>query len=422
MGKSIIMKKLVAILMLGVFSSCLQKYIDEIPQEQKDEDFIIEVPTNFDWSSISGKGIEVTLTHGNKITYALDSTLLELYDADDDLLDALTIFDGMAEFNVRIPSSATTLKVKSVATNVAMEFNVENNQVKLDIPDLSVFSFARIDSDSDGLFDQFDSAPFNGAVSVSINSQIGGNGLKSAQAQTKSASSYAIFEDLWPSKGDYDFNDLVVKTTFSWERGKSNYVEEIEGICEVENIGAGISLGLGFELFEIKGTNLYYHNTIIQEFDGVEDDKSVTNGFIVFSKVQNIGISEVQFKIKLKDEALKDFLCVPYLFRTDNPGHQVRPFGAPPTEGQTMSLFRSANDVSPRSWSWTKGSKFKYPLPADEAFYRTMENHPWGIEFISKQKFKPSAEGKTITKSYPKFRTWAESGGNKERSWYEYPE
>lgn len=415
------MKKYVAIFAVILLGGCLQHYIDETPQEVKDDEFVINVPKDFNWSSIAGIRFEVTLTHGNKITYALDSTLLELYDEDDVLIDALTIYDGKAEFNIRIPTSSTKLILKAVASNASLEIAPGSNNVQFDVPNISSLSYLKVDSDSDGLYDAFDADPLNQNVTISINKNRG-TALKSAQGKSSSTSSYVIFEDLWPSKGDYDFNDLVSKTTFSWERGKSNYIEEIEGVCEIEFIGAGIGLGLGFELFESAGSHLVYLDDIIKEVEKITEDNSVTNGFVIFSKVQSVSTNQVEFKIKLKDKALKSFLCVPYLFRTDDYGHQVRPFGAPPTEGQRMSMFRSGNDYSPNTWSWEKGSKFKYPLDADDAFFKSQEKHPWGIEFITKIKFKPSPEGRTIIRSYPKFRDWAESGGKKDKTWYEHPE
>jgi len=422
MQRSTTMKRHFVFLLILVLSGCLQKQFEEMPKEEKDENFVIDVPQNFDWSNIDSRGIQINLLHNNQITYALDSTLLELYDEDDELLDALVIYDGQAEFNIRVPASSSMLKIKSVAVNVVKEFEPTTLDVNLEIPDISAFNFQRIDTDSDGLYDFLDIAPFNDEISVTINQENINNNLKSATGKSKSTATYTIFEDLWPSKGDYDFNDLVVNTSFSWERGKGNYVTEIEGVCDIENIGAGMSLGLGFELFESKGTNLYYLDDVIAGLEGAEKDPKVTNGFIVFSKVQELGTSRVQFVIKLKNRAFKSFLCIPYLFRTKEPDHQVRPFGAPPTQGQNMSLFRSGDDVSPAKWSWGKGSKFKYPLSTKEAFYRTRENHPWGIEFMSKKKFKPTPERRTIVKGYPKFRAWAESGGNKEKNWYEHPE
>ena len=416
------MKKYAVVLFVIVLSGCLQHYVDETPQEVKDDEFIFDVPASFNWSSISGTSINVTLKNAGKITYALDSTLLELYDEDDDLLDALTIYDGKAEFNIRIPKSMSVLKVKSPASNVSLEIDPNSAAVDLNIPDLSMLSFSRTDKDQDGLFDAFDADPENEKVTVNINRTQSINGLKSAQAKSTTSSSYVIFEDLWPMKGDYDFNDLVAKTEFSWERGKSNCIELIEGVCEVEFIGAGMGIGLGFELFESEGSHLVYLDDIIAGLENASEDNSVTNGYILFDKVQSVGVTQINFKILLKDKALKSFLCVPYLFRTNDYEHQVRPFGAPPTEGQRMSLFRVGNDSSPISWSWEKGSKFKYPLDDDEAFYKSTDKFPWGLEFITKTKFKPSKEGRSIVREYPKFRPWVESSGKSYSNWYEMPE
>ncbi|WP_346862760.1 LruC domain-containing protein [uncultured Draconibacterium sp.] len=415
------MKNYLAILLVLLLGSCLDDSVPELTEEQKDEQLVLTVPNDFSWSNISGVGIAVDIKLAGSATTTLDNTVIELYDEDDVLLDALAVIDGAVEFNVRIPAATVTLKLKSVAADYTMEISADENSVVLNVPSVQASKFARIDTDNDGVFDAFDSNPGDANVAINITPKQLGGDLKSAQAQASSVASYVIFEDLWPSKGDYDFNDLVSKTTFSWTRGKSNYVEEISGVCSVEWIGAGLELGLGFELFEMKGTNLYYLDDVIAEIEGASEDNTVRNGFIVFNRVQNVGLNEVAFTLKIKDKEFKEFVCIPYLFRTTKPEQQVRPFGTPPTQAQSMAMFNTYDDASPRTWSWNAGSKFKYPLQDEEAFYRTKENHPWGIEFITKNKFKPSSENKTILKSYPKFRDWAESGGKNSQDWYDNP-
>lgn len=415
------MKKFLAIGLVLFMWSCIDKDIEEGSQEEKDEKFVVDVPADFDWSNISGVGITVNVKQNGASSTALDNTVLDLYDEDGQLLDAMTVIDGSVEFNVRVPASASKLTITSQASGKSIEITPDASSVNFEAQNISAMSFARVDTDGDEVYDQFDADPLNSKVTLSINNFATDSELKSTNGNASSSSSYVIFEDLWPSKGDYDFNDLVCKTTFSWTKGKSNYIEEISGVCEVEWIGAGMQLGLGFELFEMKGTNLYYLGNVITAYDGCAADNSVPNGYVVFDKVQSVGINKVEFSINIEEKEFKSFLCVPYLFRTSDPTHQVRPFGAPPTKKQKMSLFRSGNDASPTTWSWNTGSKFKYPLSDNEAFYRSAENHPWGIEFISKNKFKPSKENKTILKSYPGFREWAETGGKKEKEWYDEP-
>ncbi|WP_347838740.1 LruC domain-containing protein [uncultured Draconibacterium sp.] len=414
------MKKFWMLIVIASFWGCIDQTIEEeeVPVTE-DEKFAVQAPADFNWSCITSTGITVNFKNNGSITNALDNTLVELYDDEEVLLDALTIIDGVAEFNVRIPSSVEKLNLKVAATGEAVQIDAGSSMVDYVVSDISALAFNKTDMDKDGLADIFDANPNNAKVAVQVGSWGASGNLKSSQKKVTSSASYAIFEDLWPSKGDYDFNDLVVKTTFSWTRGKSNYIEQIDVVCGVEWIGASLELGLGFELFEAKGTNLYYLGEVITNVEGATEDDAVRNGVIAFARVQNVGTNDVSFSVTLKDKEFKEFVFVPYLYRTNDPSHQVRPFGAPPTQAQDMDMFRSHDDASPRTWSWEAGKKFKYPLSEDEAFYRSKENHPWGIEFITNKKFKPCRESITIVKEYPTFKNWAESGGHDAQDWYE---
>lgn len=410
------MKKYIVLFLLFGLWGCLANRIDDDLKKPEKETFV-NVPEDFTWTPILQKMVRVDITSGGAKTNALNNTLIEMYNEEGEFLDALTILNGTAEFNLRVPSATTGLKLVVPATEKELDITPDQTTVAFDVPNISASNFERLDLDEDGLYDQFDADPNNPNLTVKVER---GSRLKSAAGKKSTTSNYTIFEDLWPAKGDYDFNDLVVKTTYSWERGKGNYIEEISGVCNVEWIGAGLELGLGFELFESNGTKLVYHNDIIKAIDNAEKDPEVTNGIIIFSRVQEKGTGEIEFNISLKDKQIKDFVCIPYLFRTNDPKHQVRPFGAPPTENQDMVMFRTLNDASPVTWDREKEEKFKYPLTGKDAFYRSAENHPWGIEFMAKS-FRPVKEKVSIIKGYPKFREWAESGGKKEKDWYEHP-
>jgi LruC domain-containing protein len=343
-----------------------------------------------------------------------------LVNCENELLDALTIIDGKADFSVRIPNVTEKLKLYLAATNDAMEVTIDQTKVDFNLPNLSALMLNRTDADNDLLIDQFDADPTNPDVSSVI--PIRGSGqLKSAMNLGYSSDTYIIFEDLWPSKGDYDFNDLVAKTTLYWVRGKSNYITEISGDCKIENIGADVEIGLGYELLQANCEKLTYCENIITEINGkAVKDEAVTNGLIIFRKVQEIGKTEVKFTMKIKEKSLRDFAFVPYLFRSENYTQQIRPFGAPPTKSINMSLLKTKDDASPANWQWSSGSDFVYPLTGTSAFYRTKDNHPWGIEFIAKT-FKSSPDKISIKDVYPRFREWAESGGKSARDWYNDP-
>ncbi|MEI7983781.1 MAG: LruC domain-containing protein, partial [Bacteroidota bacterium] len=56
------------------------------------------------------------------------------------------------------------------------------------------------------------------------------------------------FEDLWPGKGDYDFNDLVCDYRFKTVTNASNKVVEIFSTFVIKAFGATLHNGFGFQL------------------------------------------------------------------------------------------------------------------------------------------------------------------------------
>lgn len=59
-----------------------------------------------------------------------------------------------------------------------------------------------------------------------------------------------VFEDLWPAKGDYDFNDVVVDYQFMWITNADNKMVEILCTFVAKASGAGLFNGFGFNFPE----------------------------------------------------------------------------------------------------------------------------------------------------------------------------
>ncbi|MEI7663679.1 MAG: LruC domain-containing protein, partial [Bacteroidota bacterium] len=93
-----------------------------------------------------------------------------------------------------------------------------------------------IDTDHDGVPDNSDDYPSDP------------NKAFNNYTPSKSGYSSLAFEDLWPSRGDYDFNDLVISYRFNQVTNPQNQVVEIDATIITEAIGASYHSGFGFQL------------------------------------------------------------------------------------------------------------------------------------------------------------------------------
>ncbi len=246
---------------------------------------------------------------------------------------------------------------------------------------------------------------------------------------------YQIFEDLWPSTGDYDLNDMVLKTKFGWDKHADNSLKHVYFQTIVQAVGAGIRSGLGWELLKHNGDEREYLNNVVTWY-GASADPNVNCGVIGFNDVRDwqttpyhntsaSGIDAkpdtIEFQVYIPQGVLCGFELIPYLFRSNNQAHQLRPFGAPPTASADMDLFGTYDDASPSNWNSSPGTTFPFPLTGANAFYRTAENLPWSVEFIATD-FEVAEEKTDFLQAYPLFQNWAESGGTENQDWYLYPD
>jgi len=233
---------------------------------------------------------------------------------------------------------------------------------------------------------------------------------------------FQLFEDLWPSKGDYDFNDIVLRTkTHTYKNAQNNLVGG-RVISKVYWIGGGLPRGAGIEFFKpnFYGTTLEYlpENTItFTEVDNVIIDPVVNNSVQIFNDniIESLNDS-VDFEFLWDYNAGGNTLFAQFYIYNDR-NHEVHVYGQPPTNAQDMSLFGTHDDASQTTWDWTAGNTFD--TPAD--FYKTSTNLPWGLELITKD-FRVPIEKTEIIDAYPQFKDWAESGGSVNPDWYNNPD
>lgn len=249
------------------------------------------------------------------------------------------------------------------------------------------------------------------------------------------------FEDLWPGKGDYDFNDVVVDYQFKTVTDFSGDVVEIIGTFPVKASGAVLHNGFGFNL--PTSTNTFTSNTArfvvtgsdIQESyitlnaHGHEDAQAKAT-VIVFDDIFNllgepgagIGVNTEEWvpsvafdtvTITITSGTTNKFVPAHYNLIDWNPfiivgqdrGHEVHLAGFQPTSLMDLNMLGTGEDNSVLNGSvW-------------DSTFATEANLPWAIDIPIT--FEWPREKIEIVWAYLKFREWAESSGTLSSDWYE---
>jgi LruC domain-containing protein len=274
------------------------------------------------------------------------------------------------------------------------------------------------DQDGDGVTDEEDSYPNDPARA--FNNHYPAEGFGSL-----------AFEDLWPGKGDYDFNDLVVDYQFTIVSNSGNKVTEVLSAFAIRAIGAGFANGFGFQLpgntlqssdIQVEGSVLKENYITLNEngteasqeeitvivFDNVNKIMPPTSGFGVNviqddpyvepdTVVVNIGFTPGVYGID--DLGLNNFN--PFLIINLERGKEVHLPDYLPTSLVDQTYFGTGQDGTD---------------PLTGKYYKTVENLPWAIKIASSYDY--TIESAQITSAHLKFAAWAESSGTQFPDWY----
>lgn len=218
------------------------------------------------------------------------------------------------------------------------------------------------------------------------------------------------YEDLWPSKGDYDFNDLVLGYNINQVTNGDNNVVEIFSKWDVRHNGAGFENGFAFEI-GVEATNIetvtgYNHTSqhIPMNSNGTEAGQTMAN-FVVFDEtLPNLG-QTLNMYIKLINPSSQISVGPapynPYVIVNGDTEIEVHLPDMENTELANTSLFGTYDDTS---------------NPGAGRYYKASTNLPWAINIV--YDFVWMKEKQEVTNGYLKFGEWAESGGTLFQDWY----
>lgn len=347
---------------------------------------------------------------------------------------------------VGIDCSSNQLESLNMAngTNQSIgQFNASNNPnlscIEVDNADWSTANWTSIDpttsfsedcgwgandSDGDGIADDMDDYPADPDRAF-------GNYFPAEGFYT------LAFEDLFPGKGDYDFNDVVVGYQFLTVCNATNGIVNITATFIVKAGGASMDNGFGFNLpdasnnlvsnldeLQVSGMDIQESYVNLQQ-NGFEDSQSKPT-IIVFDNIFNIlphpgigigvntelsapfvpfdtisiHITTNEHRFTPSDFSLESWN--PFIIVNKSRGLEVHLPDHGPTDLVDGSYFGIEDDNS---------------NPGISRYYKTINNLPWAINIASE--FKWAIEKRSISDAYTHFTEWAQSSGEAFPDWYQ---
>lgn len=272
-----------------------------------------------------------------------------------------------------------------------------------------------VDTDGDGVTDTKDEYP-NDATKAYNN-----------YYPAKDVKGTLAFEDLWPSKGDYDFNDMVVDYNFNQITNGQNKVVEIEAALTLRAIGAHYANAFALQLnttpgniasvtgqniskniftLNANGTEANQDKAVIVAFDNAYKVMNKVGGYV--NTVTGSSYSNPQtlnLKIRLSTPvATADLGSAPYnpfIVVNETRGREVHLSGYAPTALADPTLFGKGQDDS---------------NPLIGRYFTSDKYLPWALNIPVQ--FDYPAEKEDITKAYLMFNTWALGRGTTYTDWY----
>ncbi|MFZ4456407.1 MAG: LruC domain-containing protein [Bacteroidales bacterium] len=248
------------------------------------------------------------------------------------------------------------------------------------------------------------------------------------------ASTYGslAFEDNWPNKGDYDFNDLVLDYRIMYVTNSAGTVKDVVPTIRVRAIGAQYRNAFAFEingdpsnvqsvsetyagpgsllngLFSLNanGTERGQSKIVVPYFDNaytpfgplVSGYMNTVNGTSYIYPLQIT--KRITFVNPVTVASLGALPYNPFLVVNQDRGREVHKAGNTPTNLANRSLFMTFEDMTNQTNQWYVGS----------------QNYPWVID--TPIPFEYPAEGNRIESAYLKVNDWVTSQGASCSDWY----
>jgi len=301
--------------------------------------------------------------------------------------------------------------------NDAIFYITANPFTAVNRTDMAETTIGGTDADNDGVPDNFDAAPTDPSYAY----------ISYTPSQNQNGT--LAFEDLFPKKGDFDMNDLVVDYRFEEHLTAANKITSITADFTIRAIGGSFRNGLGIELpvspnlvasvtgeritdnyltMLPNGTEANQSTTVIFPFDNAYNSMlppgTITFANTVKAQTQFSPVTAqvvITFNTPINRSELGTAPFNPFLVVNRERGKEVHLPGKSPTGLANIAYFNTEDDNTNLNSGKT---------------YQTQKGLPWALNLPVS--FQYPIEKTPINQVYLKFNKWAESGGNQWPDWY----
>lgn len=283
------------------------------------------------------------------------------------------------------------------------------------------------DTDNDGVADADDQYPNDQYKAFNNNFPAAGFGT-------------LMYEDLWPGKGDYDFNDLVVDYRLNTITNADNNIVEMSFTFVTRAIGGSLHNGFAFQLdginpskiTSVTGSKASGAQWISLNANGTEAGQTNNANILVFDDAYKLLPTQAGFSFvnvypgspnsgtdttiilvkflsngvapsggTLNYSAFNTGLFNPYLIAGQDRGKEIHLADKVYTDKMNLTYLGKDQDRT---------------NPSSGKYFKTADNLPWAINVDTSIPF--ATEKTDISKAYLKFIDWASSGGNSSVNWF----
>ena len=238
-----------------------------------------------------------------------------------------------------------------------------------------------------------------------------------------------IFEDNWPSKGDFDLNDFVLTHSFNVITNASNEVKEVTMTAAIQGRGASKANSFAIAMagttdenvaqasFSIAGVNStltpeagHSEELVLVIVENANQHAPSTEGFSFFNTEQGDDRAEIPVTMRVvftqavNRTALGAAPFNPFIYSTFERGNEIHLPNHTHTALADTSKFGTADDNT------SIGGET----------YMTASGLPWAVDIIESG-WKHPYERVDISIAYPTLKNWVESNKSTHGNWYTLP-